>query len=478
MPAATLPLPLPLRAALDAVRRAGGRPHIVGGGVRDWLLGREPKDFDVEVFDLEFDALGRALAPFGATDLVGRSFGVIKVRIEGVEYDFSLPRRESKTGAGHRGFTVATDPTISETEAAARRDFTINAIAYDPFTGRVIDPLDGQRDLQARMLRHAGPTFRDDPLRVLRGFQLAARFELTLAPETIRECNAIADTFAELPVERIWGEWNKWAVKSAKPSLGLRALKESGWLRHFPEVAAMDGLPQEPEWHPEGDVFTHTAHCVDALTGLPAWREGTVETRRVLMLAVLAHDFGKSTTTAREERRGKLRWVSPGHEAAGGPMAEGFLRRIGAPHDMVERVPPLVVHHLAHHHGQTEFRDTTVRRLARKVSPATIEELIAVMTADHLGRPPLIAHDTMRRIEQLQAVAARLEVEDRAPRPILQGRHLVAKGFAPGPAFKVALDAAFESQLDGAFNDEAGAVTWLENYLRTQPPGLTLVTKP
>lgn len=473
-----MPVPQPLRAVLETVRRAGGRPHIVGGGVRDWLLGQAPKDFDVEVFGLEFDALGRALAPFGATDLVGRSFGVLKVRIEGVEYDFSLPRRESKTGAGHRGFAVETDPTITEREAAARRDFTVNAIAYDPFDGRLIDPLDGQRDLQARLLRHAGPAFRDDPLRVLRGFQLAARLGLALTPETARECSAIADSFAELPVERIWGEWDKWAVKSAKPSFGLRALKESGWLRHFPELAAIDGVPQEPEWHPEGDVFTHTAHCVDALTGLPAWSGGAPGQRRVLLLAVLAHDFGKSTTTARQERRGQLRWVSPGHEAAGGPLAEAFLRRIGAPPTVVESVPPLVVHHLAHHHGQSEFRDTTVRRLARKIAPATIEQLIAVMTADHLGRPPLIAHDTMRRIEQLRAVATRLEVEDRAPRPILQGRHLVAKGYAPGPAFKVALDAAFESQLDGAFNDEAGAVTWLENYLRTQPPGLTLAGKP
>ncbi len=476
MKTAALPISQPLRAALEAVRAGGGRPHIVGGGVRDWLLGLEPKDFDIEVFGLGLDALGRILAPFGATNLVGRSFGVIKLRIAGVEYDFSLPRRESKTGAGHRGFAVEPDPIITEREAAARRDFTINAIAYDPFDGRIIDPLGGRRDLQLRVLRHAGPAFRDDPLRVLRGFQLAGRFELTLAPETARECEAIAGTFAELPVERIWGEWDKWAVKSAKPSFGLRALKECGWLQHFPELAAIDGVPQEPEWHPEGDVLTHTAHCVDALAGLPVWQNAGAETRRVLMLAVLAHDFGKATTTAHAERRGMLRWVSPGHEAAGGPVAEAFLRRIGAPAAVVERVPPLVVHHLAHHHGQTEFRDTTVRRLARKIAPATLEELIAVMTADHLGRPPLIAHDTMRRIDQLRTVAGRLEVERAAPRPILQGRHLVAKGYAPGPAFKVALDAAFESQLDGAFNDEAGAVTWLENYLRTQPPGLTLAT--
>jgi len=470
-------LPQALIAALDAVRRAGGRPHLVGGGVRDWLLGGEPKDFDVEVFGLEYDALGRALAPFGVTDLIGRSFGVLKVRIDGVEYDFSLPRRDSKTGAGHRGFAVAADPVISEAEAAARRDFTINAIAYDPLGDRLIDPLDGQRDLRAGVLRHASAAFREDPLRVLRGFQLAARLKMTLAPETARECVAIRDTFKELPVERVWGEWDKWATKSAQPSLGLRALKESGWLAHFPEIAALDGLPQEPEWHPEGDAFVHTGLCCDALVQLPAWSEAGAETRRALLLAVLAHDFGKATTTAQAMRRGQLRWVSPGHEAAGGPIAEVFLRRIGAPLAVLERVPPLVVNHLAHHHGQTEFRDTTVRRLARKLAPATVDELIAVMMADHLGRPPLVAADTIRRIEQLREVAARLELESSAPKPLLQGRHLVAKGFAPGPAFKVALDAAFESQLDGAFNDEAGAVSWLENYLRTQPPGLTLAAK-
>src|SRR5688572_26568526 len=145
---ASLTLPDDLRLMLDAVRRIG-RPRLVGGGVRDWLLGIAPKDFDVEVRDIDFEALHRALAPFGSTDVVGRSFGVIKVRSRatGEEYDFSLPRRESKTGAGHRGFAVEPDPTLSDAEAAARRDFTVNAIAVDPFTHELIDPHDGQRDL-------------------------------------------------------------------------------------------------------------------------------------------------------------------------------------------------------------------------------------------------------------------------------------------------------------------------------------------
>jgi tRNA nucleotidyltransferase (CCA-adding enzyme) len=437
--------------------------------VRDWLFGLEPKDFDVEVFGLDYERLQRALAPFGPTDLVGRSFGVLKVRLGGVEYDFSLPRRESKTGAGHRGFAVEPEPDLTEADAAARRDFTINSIAYDPLEQRVIDPHGGERDLRARVLRHTSDAFVEDPLRVLRAFQFAARFELTLAPETAALCRTIADTYHELPIERVWGEWEKWALKAVKPSRGLFVLKESGWLKHFPEVAALDGLPQEPEWHPEGDAFVHTAHCVDAVVTLDLWQSGDAHTRRLLAFAVLAHDFGKATTTHQAERRAQLRWVSPGHEAAGAPLAESFLRRIGAPHELIESVRPLVVNHLAHHHGQTHFRDTTVRRLARKIAPATMDELIAVMTADHLGRPPLVSEEALRRIHELRDAAQRLAIADRAPQPIMLGRHLIALGMKPGPNFTPALEAAFESQLDGAFYDEEGGILWMRNYLRAHP---------
>jgi len=462
-------IPSSLRAALSALRSAGGRPRLVGGCVRDWLLGLEPKDFDVEVYGLGYEAMSRALAPFGPTDLVGRSFGVLKVRLEGVEYDFSLPRRESKTGAGHRGFAVEPDPNLTEADAAARRDFTLNAIGYDPLDNRIIDFHGGAEDLKRKVLRHTGPAFIEDPLRVLRAFQLAARFELTIAPETAGLCRSISGSYTELPAERVWGEWDKWATKAVKPSLGLIALKQTGWLRHFPEVAALDGVPQEPEWHPEGDVFVHTCHCLDALVGLATWREGTMSTRRVLSLSVLAHDFGKAVTTKQAAKRGRLRWVSPEHEAAGGPLAENFLQRIGAPLGLIEYVRPLVMNHLLHHHGPAEFRDTTVRRLARKIAPATIDDLIAVMLSDHLGRPPLIPQETVQRIELLRASAQRLALEHVAPKPIVLGRHLIALGLEPGPQFSPALEAAFESQLDGAFHDEAGGIEWMKNYLRAHP---------
>lgn len=463
-------LPENLRAILAALRRAG-RPRLVGGCVRDWLLGLDTKDYDVEVAGLDFDTMHRILAPFGATDVVGRSFGVIKLNLGERTLDFCLPRRESKTGAGHRGFAVAPDPTLSDAEAAARRDFTVNAIGYDPFTNQLIDPLGGQADLVARRLRHAGPGFADDPLRVLRAVQLAARFDLQLAPETAALARSISDTFIELPVERIWSEWEKWATRSLRPSRGLEVLEQAGWLRHFPEIAALRGTPQEPEWHPEGDVFTHTQYCLDALAGLPDWRSAGAARRRLLLFGVLAHDFGKPSTTAHAERHGVLRWISPGHESAGGPLAESFLRRIGAPLDLTPPVVALVVSHLVHHHGPSaDYSDSQVRRLARRLDPATIDDLTLVMTADSLGRPPLQSPETLERISRLKSRAAALELEKSAPRPLIQGRNLIALGFKPGPTFGPILDRAFEAQLDGEFTDAAGAQVWLKRQIETAGP--------
>jgi len=458
-------LPSPLIAVLQAVRRIG-RPRVVGGCVRDWLLGLEPKDFDVEVPGVDFETLHRVLAPFGATDVVGRSFGVIKLRVDNVEYDFSLPRRESKTGAGHRGFAVAPEPNLSDSEAAARRDFTVNAIAWDPFAATLIDPHGGERDLQARLLRHTSSAFVEDPLRVLRGFQLAARFDFSLAPETIALCRSIKASFAELPVERVWGEWAKWTEKAQKPSRGLAVLKETEWLTHFPELAALDGTPQDPEWHPEGDAFVHTGYCCDALVRLDGWRNASAETRRTLLLAVLAHDFGKPSTTARAEKRGKMRWVSPGHEAAGGPIAESFLRRIGSPNDTVDRVRPLVVNHMVQHGGSEPLSDSAIRRLARRLSPSSIAELCLVMRADHDGRPPIHSPETLRLIESLRQKADGLALTANAPRPLVQGRHLIELDLKPSPKFKAILDEAFEAQLDGAFTDDAGGIKWLRAHLR------------
>ncbi len=467
-------LPAELAPVLAALTRVG-RTRVVGGAVRDWLLGLEPKDIDLEVSGASFADLHRVLTPLGATDVVGRSFGVIKLRLaSGTEYDVSLPRRESKTGAGHRGFAVQPDPSLSDAEAAARRDFTLNAIAWDPATAKLIDPHGGEADLRARLLRHVGPAFAEDPLRVLRGMQLAGRFNLRLAPDTADVCRRIAPAFAELPVERVWQEWAKWAEKSCgpqgRPSAGLVVLRETGWLEHFPELAALVGCPQDPEWHPEGDVFIHTAHACDALARDPAWLAAEPRRRRTLMLAVLLHDVGKPACTRLAEKAGRTRWTSPGHEPAGVAPAEAFLRRIGAPLDHAPLITPHVANHMVHHHGgPSGLGANAIRRLARRLAPASITDLTLVMRADCNGRPPLESPETLALIERLRAEADALALADSAPRPILLGRHLIAHGRQPGPEFKQLLDTAFEAQLDGAFTDESGALMWLSKNLQNLP---------
>ena len=457
-------LPEELAEVVSAVQ-AVGRPYLVGGSVRDWLLGLTPKDFDIEVFDTDYDSLGQTLARFGPTDIVGKNFGVIKVRLQGNEYDFALPRLETKTGTGHRGFSVEPSASLSFQQAAARRDFTLNAIGYDLATREIVDPFHGREDLQKRLLRHVGSAFVEDPLRVLRGFQLAARFNLRMAPETTAVCREIHSAFAELPRERVWHEWEKWARLSIAPSRGIEILEATDWISHFPALAALDNCPQDPEWHPEGDVLVHTKHCLDALAVMPEWQNRSADSRRILMFALLIHDFGKATTTHRALRRGATRWVSPGHDKESGRLAGDFLHSIGAPKSLLEHIQPLVENHMYHVHATNTPRPAAIRRLARRLAPATIEDLAIVMTADTRGRPPLQMQNHPGVTALLEG-ARQLQLENRAPRPLLLGRHLIEHGCEPGPHFKSILDDLFEAQMEGAFSTPEEAEKYLHRYLK------------
>ncbi len=442
--------------------------YLVGGSVRDALLGIEQKDFDIEAYGVSYEELAVALSRWGRTDLVGKAFGVVKLRTgSGLEYDFSIPRLDSKKNIGHRGFEVSFSPDITPAEAASRRDFTINSMSYDPRTGELMDFFGGEADLGNRVLRHVSDAFAEDPLRVLRGMQFVSRFDLTPAPETIALCRGIKGSHDELAVERIGAEWFKWASKSVRPSAGLMFLLETEWIEHYPEIHALVGTPQDPEWHPEGDVFTHTCHCCDAMAELEGWIGSDRDSRIVLMLATLAHDFAKPETTRRAEKRGKKRIISPGHEKAGGERALEFLARIDAPRAIRRRVKPLVSNHLAHIHGITA---RSVRRLARRLSPETIEHLSLVIIADQFGRPPL-GREIPGELAELKEKARELELQEAAPRPILLGRHLIALGLSPGPEFGKMLDAAFDAQLDGEFEDLAGGLRWLAaDYGLEVPP--------
>jgi tRNA nucleotidyltransferase (CCA-adding enzyme) len=440
--------------------------YLVGGCVRDALAGLPPeKDFDVEVFGLDYEPLIAALARWGKTDLVGRSFGVVKLSTKsGLGFDFTLPRKDSKVASGHKGFDVAFDPAISPRQAAARRDFTINSVMYDPRARQVLDFFGGVPDLKGRILRHTSAAFPEDPLRVLRGMQFAGRFELRAAPETVELARRIKGSYAELALERVREEWFKWAQRSRLPSAGLRFLAETQWIDHFPEIKALLGTAQEPEWHPEGDVFTHTCHCCDALARLPAWRESGAESKTVYMLAVLAHDFGKPATTQRAMKEGRERIVSPGHESAGVEPARIFLERIGAPLAVVQRVIPLVQNHLFH---LETISDRAVRRLARRLAPESIEGLCLVMTADSMGRPPRPAA-VPENVKTLLARAHELAVRHQPPPPILLGRHLLEMGLAPGPPMGAILDKAYEAQLEGVFADLEGALQWVANEVKEE----------
>lgn len=250
---------------LNAIVEAGGRPLFVGGCVRDEFMGIKSKDIDVEVYGLEADNLIRVLRRFGKVDEVGVSFGVIKLTTSDDDFDFTLPRTDSKIGEGHKGFVVKVDHTLTPEQAAARRDYTINSMAKD-LDGTLIDPYGGLEDLRRGIIRATSKHFVEDPLRSLRAVQFASRFDFRIEPTTAAMCVKTFKEANSVSVERIYGEMMKWCLKSKKPSRGLRTLLENGWIKLFPELDALVNLPQDPEWHPEGSrtVFRYLNLPVDS----------------------------------------------------------------------------------------------------------------------------------------------------------------------------------------------------------------------
>jgi tRNA nucleotidyltransferase (CCA-adding enzyme) len=445
-----------IQPIFQAIVAAGGRPQVVGGAVRDLLRGETIKDVDVEVYGLPIDRLVELLGHFGRVDAVGRSFGVLKLRLpDGPELDVALPRRESKIGAGHRGFLAEPDPTMTPREAAARRDFTWNALALT-HTGELLDFFGGVADLEAGIVRHTTAAFAEDPLRVLRAMQLAARLDMRLAPETAELSRALLPEASALAQERIWGEWQKWANKSKRPSAGLRVLRETGWIELYPELAALIGCPQDSLWHPEGDVWIHTLYVCDAAAEIADRDQLGGEARAVLLLAALCHDLGKPETTVLGSD-GRIR--SPGHARAGIAPSEALLRRIGCPRALVERVLPLVDEHMAHHGMDVSPR--AVRRLAVRLSPATLAEWGRLVEGDAGGRPPLPPSAPGAPI---LALAEQIGAAHGRPPAILQGRHLLEAGMAPGPELGDLLRRAYQAQIDGAFATVAEGLAWAARH--------------
>lgn len=448
------------------LRDSGYRALVVGGAVRDALLDLPVKDFDIEVYGISYDRLAEFLTGYGHVDLVGKSFGVVKFTGSGeLTWDFSIPRRDSKTGRGHRDFTTEFDAAITPREAASRRDFTINAMAYDPLTGEILDFFGGQDDLQHRILRATSEAFSEDPLRVLRGMQFACRFDLTLDDATAALSRSIASEYGTLARERIGEEFMKWAIKSAYPGRIADYLLKCGWMSHFPEIAAMAGVPQDSEWHPEGDVSIHTMHVLNAAAKIADREELVGDDRAVLLFAALCHDFGKPATTELRDRDGRERWTSWGHEPLGGPIARHFLTRIGIKSSIVDPVVRLVENHLAHRSIGMDVTPRAVRRLAMRLAPASIDQLIRLIEADASGRPPKDPSLPPEAARILAAAHAESVAHKPQP-PLILGRHVLPYfNDRPGVHIGEVVNAAYEAQADGKFSTEEEAREWLESYM-------------
>lgn len=418
------------------IRRAGGRPILVGGWVRDVLLGiPHRRDFDIEVFGLPMGRLRNILARLGPVHSVGRHFGVLKLTTPEAEYDISVPRRESNIGKGHRGFLVEPDPTMCFEDAAARRDFTINAMGYAFLEGELLDPYDGERDLRARVLRHVGPAFGEDPLRVLRAMQFTGRFALRIAPETLAICRA--QDLHELPRERIWEEFRKLLLWAPRPAHGLGYAPELGVLPYFPELEALHARDGDPAQGPWG----RTLAMLDRAAAL---RSGDEAADRVLMVAALCHAL----------------------DGDGGGAPDGavqrFLERLTNERGLVDAVLRLLAE-----------LETPERLYARRegVQPGEIRRLALRQSIPFLLRAARARHQALHGDAPfaagawLEAQACGLGVWEHAPEPLLKGRHVLERGMRPGPAVGRVVREAFERQLDGELRTQEEALAWLDARL-------------
>jgi len=451
---------------INAISDAGGVPVLVGGGVRDMIMKglSEPdlessQDVDIEVFGLTLPRLQDALSSkFFRWDEVGEHFSVLKVNVLGFDnpVDLSIPRFEASTGDGHKEFSVMADPDLTFEEAARRRDFTMNSLGFNLLTGTLLDPYNGARDAKAGYIRHTSDAFSEDPLRPLRAARFAARFLGMIDPGTLGICGAMSDMATSLPSERVWMELEKALLEGYQLSSFFYYLEIMGWLEIlFPEIAALRGVEQDPEWHPEGDVLIHT------MCALNYWAEnlrtGNKEDDLIVAIAILCHDFGKATTTQFIDGRVRAR----GHEEAGVDIARSFLHRLRQ-YELANDVAPLIANHLA---PVRPFTKKGIRRLSTKVR--RMDLLCLVSKADTAGRPPLDPTGSFPAIDEFEQAWRDLDIPVGGPKPLVGGDYLISLGLKPGPIFKTILAEVYSAQLDGVIETETQAQGMAKDYVYT-----------
>lgn len=403
------------------VSQSGGRAMFVGGYVRDRLMGAECKDIDIEVYGLSPAALKDILQDIGQMVEKGASFGVYG--LAHTNLDIAMPRRERCVGTGHKDFEVNVDPFMDTKTASMRRDFTINAMMMDILTGELVDHWGGQEDLQAGIIRHVSDdTFPEDPLRVFRGAQFAARLDARIAPETMALC-ARMDVSA-LACERVFDEMEKALMKAARPSVFFRLLRQMNHLREFfPELEACIGVKQNPVYHPEGDVFEHTMLVLDCAAGL----RDRAQWALAFMISALFHDLGKVVATQVQED-GRI--TAYGHEVQGLEMAETQMRRLTRHAKLIEYVKnQMWLHMRPNLLAQCRSKKKKTRQLFdMSVCP---EDLILLSRADASGKLDEPYNESNEiflrdRLEDYRKILTR---------PMVTGEDLIKEGLKPCALF-------------------------------------------
>jgi tRNA nucleotidyltransferase (CCA-adding enzyme) len=430
--------PIKMINICEAIGYAGGRALLVGGYVRDGFLGIQGGDYDIEVFGLGLDEVIKALEPIGKLNLVGKSFGVIKM---GTSIDISLPRSDRSIGSGHKDFVASIDPNMPYFRACLRRDLTINAIMLDPLTGEYIDPLNGRDHIRDKLIVHADEkAFSEDPLRVMRVAQFASRFEFDIDEITTQLCADAVKSLTTISHERVFMELEKILVKSENPSIAFRWLNRIGALEIlFPEIYNLIGVEQGKKHHPEGDVFEHTMHTID----MAAYGDPGLD----VMLAALLHDAGKYVSVGIVDPKDSEHIMFRGHAEASEIIARKFLRRLNCSNKLVDSVLPLVKYHMVPYQFKSDLKKKTVRRLASKVN---FINLMHLHLSDKLGRGKGYPED-WDGVYWHKARNMYHEIKNEI-KPIILGRHLIASGYTPGEHFGGILKHLYNLQLDGKFN--------------------------
>lgn len=459
----------------NVLNNSGHQCFIVGGAVRDAILGIQPKDIDIEVYNISYNELNDILSKYGTVNLIGKNFGIIKFNPyggESLEYDFSIPRKENKIGIGHKGFEVSFDVDMGIKDAALRRDFSFNALAYDPIENIVYDYFGGIEDIKNKIIRHTSDKFSEDYLRILRAMQFQARFDFTIHTDTIemmREMLVLSDEYSQLPKERIYEEFKKWAEKGIRHDLIFQFMRDTGLIKYYPILESLKETPQDEIYHPEGDVEVHSTLCLRHMDKIIERDNITGDEKIILIISILLHDIGKNGTTEHKMKRGRLTITSEGHEALGGKMSLEFLASLGFHESLIIPISNLVTNHLSGvnismitaHSGKVK----AVKKLSRRLFPATIHQLLYVMDADSNGRG-WAEYKEPTGAKDISEIAKEIKVTDNQYEYILKGRHLIEAGLKPSLKFGEILRASNEAQENGEFSDIEGAKMWLGEYLK------------